>query len=79
MGFEGETTGSWDAEMCTPIFDKLKHKVAQLSIQKFSSNVIEKCLEQCSEESRMAMIAEIGRKENVAKMILDQYANYGKA
>jgi hypothetical protein len=36
---------NWDPNICDPIFSKLRGKVAQLSIQKFSSNVIEKCLE----------------------------------
>jgi len=48
----------------------------ELSTQKFSSNVIEKCLQQNSFEIQQAMIKEIGKKENVAKMIGDQYANY---
>lgn len=48
----------------------------KLSTQKFSSNVIEKCIQQNSEEAKEDMIREIGKKENIAVMILDQYANY---
>ncbi|CAG9333366.1 unnamed protein product [Blepharisma stoltei] len=47
-----------------------------LSTQKFSSNVIEKCLQQNSSEIQQAMIQEIGKPKNLAKMLTDQYANY---
>jgi Pumilio-family RNA binding repeat len=53
------------------------NSIQQLATQKFSSNVIEKCLQQNSEEIQQAMIAEIGKSENILKMIGDQYANYG--
>ena len=76
MGFEGESTGSWDAEMCTPIFDKLKHKVAQLSIQKFSSNVIEKCLEKALYRSRSEFIREIANMDKLAGLMKNSYGNY---
>ena len=35
----------WDPKVCKPIFDKLTNKIFELSIQKYSSCVIEKCLE----------------------------------
>lgn len=53
--------------------------IQQLATQKFSSNVIEKCLQQNSEEIQQAMISEIGKGENILKMIEDQYANYGNS
>lgn len=51
--------------------------IQQLATQKFSSNVIEKCLEQNSAGIQEEMIDEIGKEENIGKMIGDQYANYG--
>ncbi|CAG9311454.1 unnamed protein product [Blepharisma stoltei] len=48
----------------------------KLSTQKFSSNVIEKCLQQNQSEVQQAMIQEIGNPKNLAKMIPDQFANY---
>ena len=51
--------------------------IQQLATQKFSSNVIEKCLEQNSPAIQEEMIEEIGKEENIGKMIGDQYANYG--
>lgn len=60
---------------------KLAHifmsSIQQLATQKFSSNVIEKCLQQNKEDVQQEMIAEIGKAENISKMIGDQYANYG--
>ncbi|CAG9318489.1 unnamed protein product [Blepharisma stoltei] len=50
--------------------------IQELSTQKFSSNVIEKCLQQNKGEIQQAMIQEIGKPNNLAKMISDQYANY---
>ena len=50
----------------------------ELSIQKFSSNVIEKCIQQNSPKVQLSMIQEICKRENIAIMIGDQYANYGK-
>jgi pumilio RNA-binding family len=47
-----------------------------LATQKFSSNVIEKCLQQNSHEVQQLMIQEISQPANIIKMISDQYANY---
>ena len=53
------------------------NSIQKLATQKFSSNVIEKCLQQNTNEIQQAMITEIGKAENIGKMIGDQYANYG--
>jgi hypothetical protein len=53
------------------------NSIQTLATQKFSSNVIEKCLQQNSCEIQQKMIEEIGKEENIVKMIGDQYANYG--
>lgn len=47
-----------------------------LATQKFSSNVIEKCLQQNSHDIQQLMIQEISQPGNIIKMISDQYANY---
>ncbi|OMJ90143.1 hypothetical protein SteCoe_7534 [Stentor coeruleus] len=52
------------------------NSIQQLATQKFSSNVIEKCLQQNKEDVQQEMIAEIGKVENISKMIGNQYANY---
>ena len=47
-----------------------------LATQKFSSNVIEKCLQQNSSPIQQIMIQEISQPSNIIRMINDQYANY---
>ena len=47
-----------------------------LATQKFSSNVIEKCLQQNSRPIQQMMIQEISQPGNIIRMINDQYANY---
>lgn len=47
-----------------------------LATQKFSSNVIEKCLQQNSSQIQQIIIEEISQPGNIIKMINDQYANY---
>jgi len=54
-----EVLSYWESQQCQPIFKKLKNKVCQLSIQKFSSNVIEKCLQAADEAHRSQIIEEI--------------------
>ena len=51
-------------------------QIVSLSEQKFSSNVIEKCLQQNQPDIQEAMIREISKSRNIAQMIVDQYANY---
>ena len=51
-------------------------QVVALSKQKFSSNVIEKCLQQNEEGVQIAMITEIAKPQNLLEMLYDQYANY---
>jgi hypothetical protein len=51
-------------------------RIVELSKQKFSSNVIEKCLQQNEHTVQLAMIREIGKRENLVVMLVDQYANY---
>ncbi|CEG48683.1 rna-binding protein [Plasmopara halstedii] len=50
--------------------------IFELSIQKFSSNVIEKCLEKAPERVRQQYIAEITTCLKLNKMLQDQFANY---
>ena len=47
-----------------------------LATQKFSSNVIEKCLQQNTPDIQKIMILEISQPGNIIRMISDQYANY---
>lgn len=48
----------------------------ELGKQKFSSNVIEKCLEHNSNEVKEAMVKEILSANSYYDFLLDQYGNY---
>jgi len=48
----------------------------ELSVQKFSSNVVEKCLEKAPERVRQRYVEEITRCPKLGKMLQDQFANY---
>jgi Pumilio-family RNA binding repeat len=51
-------------------------RVSLLAIQKFSSNVLEKCLERCSDRVREAMIAEMCDAERIRELMMDPFGNY---
>ncbi|OQR87640.1 hypothetical protein ACHHYP_08412 [Achlya hypogyna] len=50
--------------------------VYELSVQKFSSNVVEKCLELAPYELRQAFVREIIASPRMHRMLQDQFANY---
>ncbi|KAK9694553.1 hypothetical protein K7432_013376 [Basidiobolus ranarum] len=50
--------------------------VCVLSIQKFSSNVIEKCIRVADHETRKGLIEELLNPEQLEKMLRDSFANY---
>lgn len=50
--------------------------IFELSVQKFSSNVIEKCLEKAPERVRQNYVKEIISCPKMNKMLQDQFANY---
>ncbi|ANZ73462.1 BA75_00465T0 [Komagataella pastoris] len=64
-----------------PINEKLVYQIlpsiSMLSVQKFSSNVMEKCLKNApNRSSQNAMLEEILRPQNLNALIKDQYGNY---
>lgn len=50
----------------------------QFSIQKYSSNVIEKCLSCCSEETKELIVKHLCNPQLVQHLLFDMYGNYGK-
>ncbi|KAI8340614.1 armadillo-type protein [Chlamydoabsidia padenii] len=54
----------------------LIERVCDLSVQKFSSNVIEKCIRVSEPEIRRALIAELITQSNMEKLLCDSFANY---
>jgi hypothetical protein len=59
-----------------PLCHNFKGSVVFLSKQKFSSNVIEKCIRVASEESRRLLIQEIVPPSELEKLLRDSFANY---
>jgi hypothetical protein len=51
-------------------------QVALLSVQKFSSNVIEKCLEKCSSDMRELYLDEICNETKIRDLMTDPFGNY---
>lgn len=66
-----------DPENCffASVFQTITGKIEKLSVQKFSSNVIEKCLERANEYYRKIFITEILDGESVVIM-KNSYGNY---
>lgn len=66
-----------DNEKCffANLFKNIEGKIERLAIQKFSSNVIEKCLERSNEHYRRIFVKEILNGEPVAVM-KNSYGNY---
>ena len=51
-------------------------RVNLLAIQKFSSNVMEKCLERCSDRVKEAYLLEMSDSERVRELMMDPFGNY---
>ncbi len=58
------------------IGEKLLGSLLELGKQKFSSNVIEKCLEHNFSDIKQAMVKEILSASSFYDFLLDQYGNY---
>ncbi|XP_020575654.1 putative pumilio homolog 8, chloroplastic isoform X2 [Phalaenopsis equestris] len=58
------------------LLSQFKGNYVELSMQKFSSNVVEKCLKVLGEDERAKIIAELLHKETFEQLLQDPYANY---
>ncbi|KAG4300589.1 hypothetical protein PCK1_003018 [Pneumocystis canis] len=63
-----------DARFSEPLIHRFIGNVCLLSIQKFSSNVIEKCIRMAEPPTRGLLIEELPKK--MGSLIRDSYANY---
>lgn len=59
-----------------PLCQAFCGSVALLSRQKFSSNVIEKCIRTASEETRRFLVDELMAPADLEKLLRDSFANY---
>ncbi|CAN6464922.1 unnamed protein product [Victoria cruziana] len=60
----------------THVVDQLEGHFANLSTQKYSSNVVEKCLKLAEEEKRALIIRELIDDPRLGQLLQDPFANY---
>lgn len=60
---------NFTTEECAPILESIKGKYAQLSMLKFSSNAVERCIEKANLEKRNEIIKEIISSEKFLSML----------
>jgi hypothetical protein len=58
------------------IYMKMEGKYTRLSKQKFSSNVVERCLRLAYPEWRATMLAELTHNSGICDLLKDRYGNY---
>jgi hypothetical protein len=51
-------------------------KVSLLAIQKFSSNVMEKCLERCTDRVKEHYMNELSESDRIRELMMDPFGNY---
>lgn len=66
----------WPKSVCRPIFDALRSHLSELCIQKYSSNVLERCFEFAPDEVRSQYIAELVSCECLPSLIKNSFGNY---
>jgi hypothetical protein len=64
----------WLQELCCPVCNRLED--TNLSMQKFSSNVVEKCLKVFKEVDKAKIILEILATPHLEQLLQHPYANY---
>jgi len=66
-----------ELEYTSAIVHQLEGNLVELSVQKFSSNVVEKCFQKAEPELRCKLIAElISRPDMIRRLLLDSFGNY---
>jgi hypothetical protein len=58
------------------VCESVAGRVNLLAIQKFSSNVMEKCLERCSDRIKEMYLDEMSRPERIRELMMDPFGNY---
>jgi pumilio RNA-binding family len=60
------------------IYSYIKDNIVRLSKQKYSSNVLDKCILQEDSLLRTSLIDKMIESKCIGELIVDQYGNYGK-
>lgn len=58
------------------VCESVTGKVTLLAIQKFSSNVMEKCLERCTDRVKEQYLDELSDSERIRELMMDPFGNY---
>ena len=58
------------------VCESVAGKVTLLAIQKFSSNVMEKCLERCPDRVKEQYLDELSDSERIRELMMDPFGNY---
>lgn len=66
----------WPKHVCAPIFESLRSYLSELCIQKYSSNVLEKCFEYAPAEVRSQYITELVYCDRLPNLIKNSFGNY---
>jgi hypothetical protein len=66
----------WGGLVCTPIFKSLEGRMMQLSIQKFSSNVVEKILCEAPPDIRSRFIDEFVQGDKMSVLVNSNYGHF---
>lgn len=65
-----------DARFTEAVVRQFVGNVCLLSVQKFSSNVIEKCIRVCDASTRRQLVEELLNRARLEKLLRDSFANY---
>ena len=58
------------------ITDSFLKDIFKLSKEKFSSNVIEKCMDYCDEETKNKILLKLANKDYLPELLMNMYGNY---
>merc|ERR1711971_1533537 len=74
--YPASTLDEWGGDRCKPIFESLQGSMMQLSIQKFSSNVVEKLFCAAPPDFRALFISELIESDQMAVLVNSNYGHY---
>jgi hypothetical protein len=66
----------WGPEIAFDIIDVIIKNIISLSMQKFSSNVVEKCFDIVNKHLRKRMIKELFNTSKISSLLKNKYGNY---
>jgi len=66
---------SYPLEITSDMVKVIKNKVVNLSLTKYSSNVVERCIEKASKELKEEMIRELMNAENLSAIVKNRFGS----